>query len=94
METSQHHLKSLEPAPSPKEKKKENMMSFLQANEKLEDDRVPTTMPTSAVIKHDEFKDYNGVRRAPQEEKREEVRKMQCFENVIGSCRSCPPFFS
>ena len=48
-------------------------MSFLQANEQPEEDRTPTAMPTIAGIKHDEFKDYNGVRRAPQEEKKEEV---------------------
>ena len=48
-------------------------MSFLQANEKPDEERIPTPMPTSEGIKHDEFKDYNGVRRAPQEEKKEEV---------------------
>ena len=73
MESPHHHTKSPDPASAPKEKKKENLMSFLQANEQPEEDRTPTAMPTIAGIKHDEFKDYNGVRRAPQEEKKEEV---------------------
>ena len=59
-------------------------MSFLQANEKLDDNRTPTTMPTPIVVKHDEFKDYNGVRRAPQEEKKEEV----CMSSTMGKKRT------
>jgi hypothetical protein len=65
--------KPIDSSTDKKEKKKDNLMSFLQANEKPEDKIKPTPMPSSPGIKHDEFKDYNGVRRAPQEDKKEEV---------------------
>ena len=55
---------------APQKKKRENLMSFLQTNDKPEDDKKkPTAPPSITAAKHDEFKDYDGVRRGPQEAK-------------------------